>query len=107
MERGTEVWERVVSGNLHKNPIWPMIGEREPSVVKTNLNNVAILLELIIIIFFFIFFLFLLLFFIRETRHNKHTGKRIQKKIIYKKRASIHSNKSYIISYGVKKGQPG
>ena len=30
-ERGTEVWERVVSGNLHKNPIWPMIGDREPS----------------------------------------------------------------------------
>ena len=21
-ERGTEVWERVVSGNLHKNPKW-------------------------------------------------------------------------------------
>ena len=35
-ERGTEVWERVVSGNLHKNPIWPMIDDRE----------VAILLEL-------------------------------------------------------------
>ena len=48
-ERGTEVWERVVSGNLHKNPIWPMIGEREPSVVETNLNNVAILLELIML----------------------------------------------------------
>ena len=46
-KRGTEVWERVVSGNLHKNPIWPMIGEREPSVVETNLNNVAILLELL------------------------------------------------------------
>ena len=30
-ERGTEVWERVVSGNLHKNPIWPMIDDREPS----------------------------------------------------------------------------
>ena len=34
-ERGTEVWERVVSGNLHKiqygDPIWPKIGEREPS----------------------------------------------------------------------------
>ena len=27
-ERGTEVWERVVSGNLHKNPIWPMIENR-------------------------------------------------------------------------------
>ena len=25
-ERGTEVWERVVSGNLHKNLIWPMTG---------------------------------------------------------------------------------
>ena len=35
-ERGTEVWKRVVSGNLHKNPIWPMIDDRE----------VAILLEL-------------------------------------------------------------
>ena len=23
-ERGTEVWERVVSGNLHKNPKWPV-----------------------------------------------------------------------------------
>ena len=22
-ERGTEVWQRVVSGNLHKNPKWP------------------------------------------------------------------------------------
>ena len=22
-DRGTEVWERVVSGNLHKNPKWP------------------------------------------------------------------------------------
>ena len=30
-ERGTEVWERVVSGNLHKNPIWPMMDDREPS----------------------------------------------------------------------------
>ena len=24
-ERGTEVWERVVSGNLHKNPKWPVM----------------------------------------------------------------------------------
>ena len=38
-KRGTEVWEGVVSGNLHKNPIWPMIGEREPSVVETNLGT--------------------------------------------------------------------
>ena len=30
-EQGTEVWERVVSGNLHKNLIWPMIDDREPS----------------------------------------------------------------------------
>ena len=30
-ERGTEVWERVVCGNLHKNPIWPMIDVRERS----------------------------------------------------------------------------
>ena len=30
-ERGTEVWERVVSGNRHKNSIWPMIDDREPS----------------------------------------------------------------------------
>ena len=38
-ERGTEVWVRVVSGNLHKNPIWPMI--------ETNLtDNGVILLEL-------------------------------------------------------------
>ena len=28
---GTEVWERVVSGNLHKNTIWPMMDDREPS----------------------------------------------------------------------------
>ena len=39
-EQGTEVWERVVSGNLHKNPIWPMIDDRETSY------SVAILLEL-------------------------------------------------------------
>ena len=39
-ERRTEVWERVVSGNLHKNPIWPMIDDRETSY------GVAILLEL-------------------------------------------------------------
>ena len=30
-ERGTEDWERVVCGNLHKNPMWPMIDDREPS----------------------------------------------------------------------------
>ena len=35
-KRGTEVWEQVVSDNLHKNPIWPMIGDRK----------VALLLEL-------------------------------------------------------------
>ena len=28
---GERVWERVVSGNLHKNSIWPMIDDREPS----------------------------------------------------------------------------
>ena len=39
-EREMEVWERVVSGNLHKNPIWPMVDDRETSY------SVAILLEL-------------------------------------------------------------
>ena len=35
-EQGTEVWERVVSGNLLKNPIWPMIDERELSLFYLN-----------------------------------------------------------------------
>ena len=32
-ERGTAVWERVLSGNLHKNPIWPMIDDREVTIL--------------------------------------------------------------------------
>ena len=34
-ERGTEVWERVVSGNLHKNPKWPVMAgkDQEPGKI--------------------------------------------------------------------------
>ena len=45
-EGGTEVWERVVCGNLHKNPIWPMIDVRERSKQTYLTDNVAIFLEL-------------------------------------------------------------
>ena len=39
-ERGTEVWERVVSGNLHKNPKWPVrIMNPVRSMIEKRRNN--------------------------------------------------------------------
>ena len=39
-ERGTEVWERVVSGNLHKNPKWPVrIKNPVRSMIEKRRNN--------------------------------------------------------------------
>ena len=39
-ERGTEVWERVVSGNLHKNPKWPVrIKDPVGSMIEKRRNN--------------------------------------------------------------------
>ena len=39
-ERGTEVWERVVSGNLHKNPKWPVrIKNPVRSMIGKRRNN--------------------------------------------------------------------
>ena len=39
-ERGTEVWERVVSGNLHKNPKWPVrIKDPVRSMIEKRRNN--------------------------------------------------------------------
>ena len=39
-ERGTEVWERVVSGNLHKNPKWLVrITNPVRSMIEKRRNN--------------------------------------------------------------------
>ena len=39
-ERGTKVWERVVSGNLHKNPKWPVrIKNPVRSMIEKRRNN--------------------------------------------------------------------
>ena len=43
-ERGTEVWERVVSGNLHKNPKWPVriknpVGSMIDKMIEKRRNN--------------------------------------------------------------------
>ena len=42
-ERGTEVWERVVSGNLHKNPKWrskKRERERRSALYSTHQNHI-------------------------------------------------------------------
>ena len=43
-EWGTKVWERVVSGNVHKNPTWqkwsPLVGkDQEPGIIEKRRNN--------------------------------------------------------------------
>ena len=37
-EQGTEVWERVVSDNLHKNPKW-LVRIIEPGIIEKCQNN--------------------------------------------------------------------
>ena len=44
-ERGTEVWERVVSGNLHKNPKWRS-KKRERERKKKTKKGIRALVEI-------------------------------------------------------------
>ena len=46
-ERGTEVWKRVVSCNVHKSPKWPM-GIKNP--IRSMIENVETTLNLAILL---------------------------------------------------------